>query len=249
MSRITIMFHVGRSGSHVLGDLLNQHDKIDWEGEIFERLFREFEKRNNKIIGENDISIDIGDFIKTKFSGQTKEVYGIEVKFFHLALLHKTIDQFLDLFKDQEVHYIILKRKNLLRKIISSLVAHETSVFHIPVENKAKLKKITIDVNSVRIDRDNKTLMKFLTGYSESFEELELALKDKKVLHLVYEEDIEQDPLKAYRKVCEFIGVEPSQPVINFRRSNPFKVSRIIRNFREVRKYLKDSPFESMTKG
>ncbi len=227
---------------------MNQHKKCCWDGEIFEDLFQKFEKTNNRLITENDIIKFPEKYTKSKCENNTKAYYGFEVKFFHLKLLNISIQSFIELFNDYDVSFIILRRNNFLRKIISRQIAHKTKVFHLSSKETAKLEKITIDVNSIRIDRDNKPLLDFLINYKEMFDQLDLALRNKKNLKISFEEDIEQNPLEAYNKICNFIGIKPLTPQINYQKTTPFKISQIVTNIYDVEAYLKDTPFCFMTK-
>lgn len=44
-----VMFHIGRSGSTVLGDLLDQHSSVYWDGEIYQSFYRAWESVTNRI--------------------------------------------------------------------------------------------------------------------------------------------------------------------------------------------------------
>ena len=39
------MFHIGRCGSTVVSELLNQHSKIHWESELYTPIFTELQKK------------------------------------------------------------------------------------------------------------------------------------------------------------------------------------------------------------
>ncbi len=246
--KIVIMFHIGRSGSTVTADLLNQHDKCKWDGEIFDDLFRKIERQNSRTIKEKDIPHFPIKYLKQKCKDKTKEYYGIEVKFFHLILMDISIQSFIELFKDYDVSFIVLKRNNFMRKIVSSQIAHKTKIFHLSTQETLKLEKTTIDVNSIKIDRDDKPLLDFLNNFREMFDQLDLALQGKKTLKISFEEDVEQNPLVAYNKICNFLGIIPQNPQINFQKTTPFKMSQIVTNIHEVEDYLKDTTFHFMTK-
>jgi LPS sulfotransferase NodH len=246
--KLVIMFHIGRSGSTVLGDLLNQHKKCHWDGEIYEDLFQKFEKANNRNFTDKDIIKFPEKYTKSKCENKSKEYYGFEVKFFHLKLLNISIQSFIELFNDYDVSFIILRRNNFFRKVISSQIAHKTKIFHLSAKETAKLEKVVIDVNSIRIDRDNKPLLDFLNNYKEMFDQLDLALKNKKYLKISFEEDIERNPIEAYNKICNYLGIKPLTPQINYQKTTPFNIAQIVTNINDVEAYLKDTPFYFMTK-
>ncbi len=246
--KIVIMFHIGRSGSTVTADLLNQHDKCNWGGEIFGDLYPKIKRQHNRINKEEDIADFSIKYLKQKCKNKEKEYYGFEVKFFHLKLMHISIQSFIELFNDYDVSFIVLRRNNFLRKIVSSQIAHKTKIFHLSTQETLKMEKTTVDVNSIKIDIEHKPLLAFLNNFKEMFDQLDLALQDKKTLKLSFEEDVEQNPLVAYNKICNFLGIIPQNPKINFQKTTPFKMSEIVTNMHEVETYLKDTPFDFMAK-
>ena len=44
-------------------------------------------------------------------------------------------------------------------------------------------------------------------------QEVETLLAGKNVLNLTYEDDIEQDPQRAYHSICEFVDMEATKAV------------------------------------
>ncbi|MCX6973238.1 MAG: hypothetical protein NTZ94_02865, partial [Verrucomicrobia bacterium] len=60
------------------------------------------------------------------------------------------------------------------------------------------------------------------------------------------ENDIENDPLKAYSKICEFIGVKATKPTISLSKTTPFSIRDLIENFDEVASCLANTPYEWM---
>ena len=93
-----------------------------------------------------------------KLSGH--HYYGMELKPFHNSLINITIDKFL--FEIEKIgfnYFIILDRKNRLKKILSSIIAHKNNIWHIKNNQKNKLSKIIIDVNNIKIDFDYKSLI------------------------------------------------------------------------------------------
>ena len=77
-------------------------------------------------------------------------------------------------------------------------------------------------------------------------QEVETLLAGKNVLNLTYEDDIEQDPQKAYRSICEFVNMEATKASVNYNKTNPFPLKDIIENFAEVKAALHNTPYEWM---
>ena len=68
----------------------------------------------------------------------------------------------------------------------------------------------------------------------------------KPLLHIEYEVDIEADPRKAYKKICEFSGIKPLNPEVKLRKTNPFPVVELIENPDEVNAYFHGTPYQWM---
>ena len=241
----TVMFHIGRSGSTVLADLLGQHPQLHWDNEVYLPIFLAWERGEGSIGDGNQI--DPIQYLADRIDQADATRYGFEVKFFHLKLLGSSLANYLTCLPLLNVtRVIVLKRKNYLRKIVSSLVAHHTGVFHRLAQEQPSLTRIVLDVERVRIDFEEKPLLAFLHDYDRCFQKLMRLVVDYPHLNLTYEEDIAPDPRLGYRRVCEFLGIAPRQPKIRYRRTTPYKLSEVLSNFAEVEQVLADTPFAWM---
>ncbi len=241
-----VMFHIGRSGSTVLTNLLTQHPDYYWDGEIYESIFYHY--RDSGIPA--DLSISAHDFIKPRLKHAGPKFYGFEVKFFHMDLGNETLAQFMDAMDTLDFqHYIVLKRNNFLRKIVSSRIAHEGeagSGFHQISQKKRQLRQTAIDINALYLDRETKPLLAFLENYTARFAELDTYMQTRNNLQLTYEDDVETDPKIGYEKICRFTQM-PIHPVqVKLGKTNPFPLNKLIINFSEVEQELKNTEFEWM---
>ncbi len=243
------MFHVGRSGSRVLGDLFRQHPQVYWDGEVYGRLFQKRERELGHEAAAGNITDDPIAHLQSRVARhwQGDRVYGFEAKFFHLDIFELELADFLQRLDTLGFErFIVLERKNTLRKVISSLIAHKTGRCYLMQGQQAAPVRVYIDVNRVAIDRTQKTLLQFLSGYAEGFQKLEIALCGRPVLHLTYEDDVSRDPLIAYRRICPFLNLVPTKPAVRLRKTNPFELGAMIENLEEVIEYLHGTPFEWM---
>ena len=78
------------------------------------------------------------------------------------------------------------------------------------------------------------------------YSELRTCLEGSPVLNLTYEDHIVPTPSNAYRKTCEFAGVDAQSASIRTGLVNPFPLKEIITNFEEVEGHLGGSRFEWM---
>lgn len=251
------MFHIGRSGSTVLGDLLNQSPKIFWDGEVYHPYV---DWGGQKAIRKGqDPSIDPVKLLQAQKIKARRRYYGFEVKFYHLDRTNISLSDYVQQISELGVsHFIVLERKNYLRKIVSSYVAFDKKKNnlrtidesdHHSADAKAKLYQINLNVNNVIIDGSNKSLLEHLEYYQNNFQKLDTELADKKVLRLAYEEHIAEGPTKGYHQVCDFLGISRHPVTVQYGKTNPFKLSEIIENFSAVEKTLNNTKFEWMLYG
>jgi hypothetical protein len=229
------MFHVGRSGSRVLASLLDQHPRVFWDGELYEPSHRIWRP------GRDPMAL-----LDRRMRLAGRRWYGFEMKFFHARLVDRPFPAMLQaLFERGFDRFIVLRRRNTLRKVVSSVRLHTERRSH-RGPGEAELRRLRIDVDDLRIDRDRKPLLDYLEDYERQFARLDEALQGRPVLRLTYEEDIAEDPTRAYRRCCEFLGIEPRPAEVAFGRTNPFPLREILTNADEVAEALRGSPFEWM---
>ncbi len=230
------MFHVGRSGSRVLASLLGQHPAVRWDGEIYEP--------NSKLWRPGR---DPERLLRRRMRLAGRRYYGFEMKFFHARLMGLALSEFVPhLIGSGFDRFIVLERRNTLRKVVSSIRLHQERRSH-RKEGAARLHRIRVDVEDVRIDRASLPLVDHLEGYRRGFEELDHLIEDREVLRLSYEDDIAEDPRIAYQRCCAFLGIEPTPVEVAYGRTNPFPMKEIVINWDDVVRALSDTPFGWMT--
>ena len=99
-----------------------------------------------------------------------------------------------------------------------------------------------------KIDSLNKPkpLVERIENLEIQMQEVETLLAGKNVLNLTYEDDIEQDPQRAYHSICKFVDMEATKASVNLNKTNPFPLKDIIENFAEVKATLHKTPYEWM---
>jgi len=144
-------------------------------------------------------------------------------------------------------YHIVLERRNYLRKVVSSAIAHETGAFHQGASEARTRRQITLDVENIRIDRDEKPLLEFLESYNSFFRSLRECLNGKRLLWITYEDDVFGDPRVGYEKICSFIGVEPLEgAAVRYGKTNPYPLNEIVSNFSDLEYVLKGTAYEWM---
>lgn len=243
--QLVTTFHIGRSGSTVLGDLLNQHSAVDWLGEIHE--WPEFHER----AAPPGPGSELLRRLRSRLSGVTRQVVGVETKFFHLhdrgIALHTFLDELRSEFPEPGAcRFIVLRRKNYLRKIVSSLAARQRGRWF--ARPGSPLPPVHLEINPERvcIDGDAQPLIDYLRDWDSQFDQLDAELADDGALSLTYEDDIEQDPLVAYRRVCAYLGQAPEAPEVRFTRTTAQPLAEIVTTLAAVRQALAGTEYAWM---
>jgi hypothetical protein len=233
------MFHIGRSGSTVLTDMLNQHREVSWQCEIYDKPIRQAHEGNYPVAPQ---AREILQLYQWK-AGHL--LSGIEVKPFHLRELGVSLPDYVEMLRQfKYTHYIVLERHNYLRTIVSVLSAYKTSVWH--YTGKAELQKIEIPVNGFDLEYYAAPLLKHLEIYEDEFKQLYSLFTDLPLLRLTYEDDIACDPYIGYRRLCRFLGLTPYEVSVRFTKVNPFPLKDMIMNYDEVADTLHGTRFAWM---
>lgn len=230
------MFHVGRSGSKVLADLLAQHTGFIWDGEIYYQLFR------------RRVHYDPARIMRLSRSRKRGRYYGFEVQRVHLETSEIDLALLVQQYERLHItHYVIVERKNYLRVCVSTLVGLQTKRWHLSVADDCELTRITIEPRNPF--GSGKDLVTLLHEYADYFKTLKQLLASKRVHHIIYEDQIDPDPRVAYRSLCQFFEIDTEQVEVRFKKTNPTLLKDIIVNFDEICEVLRGTPFENMVFG
>lgn len=257
------LFHLGRCGSSVLAFMLKSNPDIFWDGENIGDFYLkklESEKLHGNVNHLSDIIAEVEElkmttnpitFLKIRMYWTLKKYYGFETKFSkaeHMReeILNMQLDDYIDLLCGIGFeNFIVLKRENYLKQILSYHIAEKTKIYH---STKDKTAPDTVYINPYNcwIGSIEKPLMEIFEEMDNDYAELDNLLKGKKSLNLTYEEDIQNDPLIAYKKVCDFLNVDYYSPKIIHKRTNPFKIEEIVENLDELKEYLSYTKYSWM---
>jgi hypothetical protein len=236
------MFHTGRCGSSVLGLMLNQHSRIQWAREIFEKHAQDMNSGALSLTSVEKI-------IETNRNKRNLELFGFETKYLpqqHLSdkCINMELADYITLLRQMQFDkFIILHRKNYLRRIISAQVGIKTGSWHSQDKVESPT-KVRLNVHSLGVTSE--PIIKSFESMDEALAILQSILKRQNTLFLTYEDDILEDPREAYLKVCRFLKIPDEEPEINFVRTNPFRCEDIITNYDEVEKILRNSRYSWM---
>lgn len=241
------MFHIGRCGSTVLADLLHQNRKICWDGEIYQQYFESLDSKGVFITTDSLKDQSPLDLLQKSMRYSGPKFYGLEIKFYHLRCFGIEMSTFVNGLEKLGVNrFILLERKNYLRKVVSSVVARKAHRYHLKQGSTPELIQVKIDPHDVDIDYDRKPLLELLLRYRDDSRALQYLMNGRPFLELSYEDDINVDPRRAYSRVCEFLGLPPTPVIIRYVRTTPYPLRDVIVNFSEVEIALAGSEFSWM---
>jgi hypothetical protein len=227
------MWHAGRCGSTVIGDMLNQHNKIFWGSEVLEQYSRHVETGT---VSKEQAWHGAKRLLNRRQMEAGARIFGIEMKYWHLARLNIEPEEMLEYLEEHNyIKHIILERSNYLRICVSGRVARSTSQLH---------RKNDAPHISAQVELNTRVIEKTMRAYSKFFNKMKQLLDD--YLLITYEDHIVNDPKIAYQKIIEFLGLKAGHVNINFARTNPAGLRDIVSNIAEVQDYFKDTEFEWM---
>ena len=239
-------FHLGRCGSRVLGDLLKQHTRIVWDGELFspERL-NGIASRWPRLTG------DRMKILRLRMAMAGRSCYGFETQPTQIQGIDLTVPDYVQQLEDLGFdRFILLVRKNYLRRIVSMKVGRQSSRWHLTSGESPSLVRVKLEIDDLSLgwgpDTFKMPLIAHLQRTDQSVRQLKEFLSDRALLSLTYEDDIQQRPEIAFRRVCDFAGVDDQPITVRFEKTNPFDLADVLTNFADVERTLRGTSFEWM---
>lgn len=194
-----------------------------------------------------DDPMDLADTRRGLASGT---YYGFEVKPLEatqLGNLDMTLEQFLDEVRDGPVtHVLVLERKNYLLRLVSLVAGQRKKRWHRRRHEERDKVTVEIPCGAVREGTEVRSLVQWFELQDEMYRRIRETLPESRTLWLTYEEDVQEDPVLAYRKVCDFLGVDPDPVEVRFGRTNPWSLDEMVENVAAVRECLEDTRWRWM---
>ena len=242
------MLHVGRVGSTVLAGMLQQHRRIYWADEVFEKEHARYMKTIKS--GPYAIPKDPLKILRTEMREARNRVFGFETKFLdehHLKVIGLDLEHYVGALSDLGFgRFVVLRRKNILRRLISGVVLRDRGVSHIRADKDWRKSDFHLDLHRIPLGARYLDLIDAIRIIEEAHERLDRRLAGKEVCQLNYEEHISDSPVVAYRKVVAFMGLEPGEPKILLRKTNPGPLEDMIENYDELQAMLEKTPYRWM---
>lgn len=239
-----LMLHQGRCGSTVLGDLLSQHPAVHWDGEIY---YTSNWMPASQPIEEIVYPGDGLDLLSKKISTCERDIYGFEVQTQCIVPMHMSIAAYVDRCADLGFsHFIHLGRRNLLRKVISSLVLLARNQWHYRPGEQPPPTKVSVSIERLALKNTVQPLLKFMESMESKVAEIQAAFAGRRALDLIYEDDIDVAPHAGYLRACAFLNISPVPATIRYVRATPRPMCETVENWSEVCTALAGTKYEWM---
>ena len=247
-----VMFHIGRCGSTVLAEMFARQAATRSLGEVYTTY------RTQKIKDQGLTAADYTVFrLRKAARNLAKEAAPypralmFEVKFLSsldLRLLSGDLPAYLAFLTDLGVtQAVILSRRNLLKRLISTRLALAREDYYLLDGSKIELPRVELPVSGLYMGMRG-SLVEVFDKITAEYQALALACKAAGLatLHLVYEDDIQSDPNLALSRLCDSLG-RPADPVVpKYQRINTRTLPEILINHDEVAAHLTGTAYEWM---
>jgi hypothetical protein len=239
-------FHLGRCGSRVLGDLLKQHRNIIWDGELFSPGRLDGIASRWRLLTRDRMNI-----LRLKMTMAGRRCYGFETQPTQVEPIDMTLTDYVQRLEHLGFdHFVLLERRNHLRRIVSILRGHQSSQWHLQNGSTQSKVRFKLDVDECSLDWGTDTEQRSLIAHLQRSEKvtdtLKQILSSRRHLFLTYEDDIISQPEIAYRRACDFAGIDYQPVNVRFKKTNPDDLSDVLTNFSEVEQTLRGTSYEWM---
>jgi len=209
-----IVLSRARTGSNMLISMLDSHPSISAKGELLV-------KRSGKRIDE---------MLKNIYCKQPRSIKAAGFKIFYYHPTDDKSGQVWHHLKNIKNLYVIhLKRKNILKTLLSRKIADKTNRWH----------KINSE-HDPQNPNDKKTTFteeELLDGFKETRDwenSCHILLPDRMTIEVCYE-DLIATPEQEFRKITEFLELPYAVPTTVLQRQNPEKISDLIVNYSSLK--------------
>ena len=241
---VVVMLHVGRCGSTVLANLLEQDPEIYWDGKLH--------RKGKMLYGDRLKGMDHKTWLGRQFTLSGARHYGFEFKILqdqYPAMAGLDLDTVLaDCQALGVTHYILLVRRNTLRHVISHYASVNRGSWHFSKGDNIQQQQFELDLDAVTTgSAPGRSLTDYLSEVELAHDTVRQRLEGQRLLEISYEDDIDaQGAQFAYEKISRFLGTRPVEVVIRNRKANPFPMSSTLLNYDSLSQRLQGTEFEWM---
>jgi len=210
-----------RTGSNLLISYLNNHPSIVAETEIFRDL------QETKPEG----------MLPKLFKPYPSRIKAVGFKIFYYHPLHTDgTALWNELIRMKNLHVIHLKRRNILRTLISRKIAEKKdrwASFDTEDPAKVAMKSVTFEASELE-EKFEQT--------RQWEEEGDRMFRSHPLLTLYYE-DLAESPEETFKKITDFLRLEYQPPKTYFQKQNPEKTSDLLANYAELKQSFEGTPW------
>lgn len=242
-----VILHNGRSGSTLLGQMLDQHPEIFWDGETYEKQLHKRQAKSTLgfedmwgLIDDRAALAELRTRMRRRAGGR---IFGTELQDYHPQMMGTEIEPYLDKMQRLGFTKFVYLQRNYLRKIVSAATATKTGSFHVKAGRRSSATRIRLNPRRLYIGHRHTTLLDVMREYRAFHRRTISALGRDQVLELSYEKDIENDPGVAASKVFNHIDVEPIEPEVTLSKTTSKDLSNVVENFDEILEVVEQSEF------
>jgi len=202
-----------RTGSNLLVSFLNSHSHIYAESEIFSWL----------------AGRDHRDVLSKTFD---KQPFFIKAKGFKLFYYHPQDDDSGALWQDlvamKDLYVIHLKRKNILRTLVSRKIAGMADVWTARTSSELRTQgKRSVTFTTEELREGFLQTRAWETRGDEMF-------REHPMVH-VYYEDMIDSPYHTFAQITDFLGVRYQKPGTTLKKQNPESLRNLVANYDELK--------------
>ena len=213
MPQKVAMLHFGRSGSTVLAKMLEAHPAVAWHHEVF--TLREQRDPAAAVMPPEKMLALIDGLVRQ--AAPNRRLVGYEVKL--INFLHNpacSAQNFARALAIQEVptRMVILRRRNTLKRILSSYRAMKTGVYHVKSDQGLAGTRYAVPLDALGDPDTGTPPMPVAQLLDRAIAREEAVIRNVRgtgldVAVLTYEDDIEADPTVGYRRMLKLFGLTP----------------------------------------
>lgn len=243
-----VLLSTQRSGSTWVIDMLNSHPAIlafselllenasgrpKWGGSKKMEFWNDyFDRANNS---DSELGLIFQDYLNEVFK------FSNEIKVIGFKLMYGQLGAFPDGWNyvlENRVAIIHLIRRNFLNVFISRELAHARDLYHLR-EDK--------NLDSLRIKFDTSHLKSLLDQHGQQVRRMKRLCTSENVPYLeIYHENLLQNHSN-FNEILEFLSLPAPHPALHseLRKINTFSQRKVIENYTDVAKVLKNSRYET----
>lgn len=235
--------NVSRCGSSVLGQLLHQHPSIRFDGESYRHGLPSGTSLSDA--ARDGVRLEIEATLQRRMRMSIAPWFGFDDQPLYLQLgAIDVASHAAGLKKLGFTHFVILRRSNLIRRLVSATRAAESGVYAVrSADVPPRSGPVTLPTQG---PSGEPILLQRLDAVERFYSEVEAAHATDRVLHVNYERHIENDPRVAFRMVVEFLGLPQAERDVPLRRLNTRPTKEILLNYGEVSTALRGTKYEWM---